>query len=424
MMDQTEYDGKIRTLLADASTYRRLPRDPTQALERRMNAMLLSPSRSGAIPGPLYERLRSSAGKIPLLYGLPKVHKPGTPLRPIVSFVNSPTYQLSKHLVSILAPLVGKSASHVRNSAEFATFIAVQSLPSGTILVSFDVVSLFTKVPVDLAVKVAHKRLSMDTALIERTSLSADQVVQLLKFCLDATFLAYREDFYQQTFGTAMGSPVSVTVANLIMEDVEQRALSSYPSPPPFWKRYVDDTLTALHRDQVQCFHSIESTIQFTIEMESAGTLPFLDTRITHHSDGSLSTTVFRKSTHTDKYLDFKSHHPLAHKVAVARTLFNRAEKICTDVPDTDKEKEHVAMALQNNGYPRGLVVKSWTPTSQPPQPEQDSPTATVTLPYIRHLSETIRRILTPLRIRTCFRPHCTLRQTLVRLKDQTPLQQ
>ena len=108
----------------------------------------------------------------------------------------------------------------------------------------------------------------------------------------------------------------------------------------------------------------------------------------------------------------------------MARTLFNQAEKICTDVPDTDKEKEHVAKALQNNGYPRGLVVKNWTPTSQPPPPEQDAPTATVTLPYIRHLSETIRRILAPLRIRTCFRPHHTLRQTLVRLKDQTPSQQ
>ena len=252
----------------------------------------------------------------------------------------------------------------------------------------------------------------MDTSLIERTSLSADQVVKLLRFCLDATFLSYRGDFYQQTFSTAMGSPVSVTVANLVMEDVEQRALSSYPSPPPFWKRYVDDTLTALPQDQVQCFHkhlnSIEPTIQFTIEMESTGTLPFLDTRITHHSDGSLSSTVFRKSTHTDKYLDFKSHHPLAHKVAVARTLFNHAEKICTDVPDT--EEEHVAKALQNNGYPKGLLVKNWSPTSQLPQPEQDAPTATVTLPYIRHLSETIRRILAPLmiRIHTCFRPHRT----------------
>ena len=306
-----------------------------------MNALLLSLSRAGAIPGPLYERLRSSAGKIPLLYGLPKVHKPGTPLRPIVSFINSPTYQLSKHLVFILSPLVGKSDSHVRNSAEFASFITGQRLPSGTVLVSFDVVSLFTNVPVDLAVKVAHERLSVDTSLVERTALSADQVANLLRFCLDATFLAYRGELYQQSFGTAMGSPVSVTVANLVMEDVESRALSTHPVPPPFWKRYVDDTLTALPQDEVQHFHehlnSIEATIQFTIEMESEGTLPFLDTWITHHTDGSLSTTVFRKSTHTDKYLDFQSHHPLAHKVAVARTLFDRAEKICSDFPDTEK---------------------------------------------------------------------------------------
>ena len=393
-----------------------------------MNALLLSLSRAGAIPGPLYERLRSSAGKIPLLYGLPKVHKPGTPLRPIVSFINSPMYQLSKHLVSILSPLVGKSDSHVRNSAEFASFIAGQRLPSGTVLVSFDVVSLFTNVPVDLAVKVAHERLSVDTSLVERTALSADQVANLLRFCLDATFLAYRGELYQQSFGTAMGSPVSVTVANLVMEDVESRALSTHPVPPPFWKRYVDDTLTVLPQDEVQHFHehlnSIEATIQFTIEMESEGTLPFLDTRITHHTDGSLSTTVFRKSTHTDKYLDFQSHHPLAHKVAVARTLFNRAEKICSDFPDTEKEKDHVAKALQNNGYPRRLVVRNWHPPHSQQPKQQDTPTATVTLPYIRHLSETIRRILAPLGIRTCFRPHRTLRQTLVRLKDRTPLQQ
>ena len=128
-------------------------------------------------------------------------------------------------------------------------------------------------------------------------------MANVLRFCLDATFLAYRGEYYQQTFGTAMGSPVSVTAANLVMADVEKRALSTYPLPLPIWNRYVDDTLTALPQDKVQHFHqhlnSIETTIQFTVEMESESTLPFLDTRITHHSDGSLSTTVFRKSTHT-----------------------------------------------------------------------------------------------------------------------------
>ena len=286
-----------------------------------------------------------------LLYGLPKVHKPEIPLRPIVSFIGFPTYSLSKHLVTILSPLVGRLASHVKNFFEFASFIADQSLHPGTLLVSFDVISLFTKVPVDLAARVAHERLVADTSLVERTSLSPDKVMTLLKFCHGATYLSYKGEAYQQTLGTAMGSPVSVTIANLVMENVEQRVLATYEAQPPFWKRYVDDTLTAL--PQFQQFHqrlnSIEPTIQFTIEEESEGTLPFLDTRIPHNSDGTHSTTVFRKKTNTDQYLNFESHHPLAHKAEVARTLLSRADKICTDIPEKTKEKEHVTAALRMN---------------------------------------------------------------------------
>ena len=114
-------------------------------------------------------------------------------------------------------------------------------------------------------------------------------------------------------------------------------------------------------------------------------------------------------------------HHPLAHKVAVARTLFDRGEKMCSDFSDSEKEKEHVAKALQSNGYPRRVVMKNWRPTLHSQCPKQDPPTATVTPSYVRHVSETIWRILAPLGIRTSFWPHCTLRQTLVRLKDHTP---
>ena len=71
-----------------------------------------------------------------------------------------------------------------------------------------------------------------------------------------------------------MGSSVSVTVADLVMEDVEQRALSTFPNPPRFWKRYVDDTCVALQSDKVKAFHlhlnSIEPTIQFNLELETA----------------------------------------------------------------------------------------------------------------------------------------------------------
>ena len=363
VMDRKDYDGEVRALLADTDTYKRLTRDPTLAQERKMNALLLPLMRSGAISERLYQRLRSSAGKVPLLYGLPKVHKTGIPLRPIVSFVNSPTYALSKHLVSILAPLVGKSQSHVRNSTEFASFITRQTIPQEMTMVSFDVVSLFTKVPTDLAIRVACQRLAEDPSLPERSALSPDEVVSLLKFCLDATYLAYRGEVYQQVYGTAMGSPVSVTVANLVMEDVEQRALNTCASPPAFWKGYVDDIFTVLPRGQIQQFHdhlnSIEPTIKFTIEMEQEGSLPFLDTRVTRNGDGSLTTTVFKKKTHSDRYLDFDFHHPLAHKVAVSRTLLTRADRICESAPDRDVEKRRITEALNSNGYPTALVKKN-----------------------------------------------------------------
>ena len=299
VMNRSDYDRKIRTLLTDTDTYKRLPKDPTPAMERRMNGLLQGLTRSGTMSDSLYIWLRSSAGKMPLLYGLPKVHKPEVPLRPIVSFIGSPTYNLSKHLVTILSPLVGRSSSHVRNSFEFAS-IAGQSLRPGIVLVSFDMVSLFKKVPVELAARVAHERLVADTSLAERTSLSSDEVVNLLRFCLGATYLSYRGEVYQQTFVTL--PPVSVTIDNLAMEDVEQRALATCKSHPPIWKRYLDDMLMALPKGQIQKFHqhlnSIECTIQFTIEEESEGALPFLDTWITHHDDGTLSTTVFRKKTH------------------------------------------------------------------------------------------------------------------------------
>ena len=107
------------------------------------------------------------------------------------------------------------------------------------VLVSFDVVSLFTNIPVDLAIRIAGDRLRDDSSLSDRSSLSPKEVETLLSFCINATYLAYREDFFQQTFGTAIGSPVSVTVADLVMEDVEQEpcppTISLHPSGRDMW---------------------------------------------------------------------------------------------------------------------------------------------------------------------------------------------
>ena len=145
--------------------------------------------------------------------------------------MNSPTYQLSKHLSSLLAPLVGCSPSSIRNSKDFAAFANSLLLGDDETLVSFDVVSLFMSVPTDLAINIARKCLIEDECLRDRMCLEVEDIVILLELCLDATFMGFRGCFYQQCFGTAMGSPVSVTVANLVMEEIEERALSTLPRP-------------------------------------------------------------------------------------------------------------------------------------------------------------------------------------------------
>jgi hypothetical protein len=97
------------------------------------------------------------------------------------------------------------------------------------VLVSFDVVSLFTNIQVDLAMKVATKRLRQDATLLQRTSLPVEDIIDLLSFCLNTAYFVFEGSYCQQVFRIAMWSPVSAVIDNLVMEDVEQRALTSVP---------------------------------------------------------------------------------------------------------------------------------------------------------------------------------------------------
>ena len=99
----------------------------------------------------------------------------------------------------------------------------------GDILVSFDVVSLFTKIPVDDALRVVREVTDEETEM-------------LVRICLKSTFFSFKGVLYEQIEGVAMGSPLSPVVANLYMEAFEKSAIESFPLKPKWWKRFVDDT--------------------------------------------------------------------------------------------------------------------------------------------------------------------------------------
>ncbi|KAG8444735.1 hypothetical protein GDO86_009779 [Hymenochirus boettgeri] len=142
----------------------------------------------------------------------------------------------------------------------------------------------------------------------------------LLDLCLNTTYSKYREKFYMQKHGCAMGSPVSPIVANLYMEEVEKQALNTFKGiAPSHWFRYVDDTWVKIHQKEVQAFtehiNVVDQNIKFTREEVQNNKLAFLDCLVEVKENGKLEVEVYRKPTHTDQYLSafWKLFHSAYH---------------------------------------------------------------------------------------------------------------
>ena len=126
-MDKQQYHDKALSLLNDKSKYAVLNSDPNSKTQREFKKMLLDLKKAGRISNYTYKMLNNIDSLCPSFFGLPKIHKPGIPLRPVASFVNSPTYAISGYLARILWPVVGT----VKNSCEFADFIKEKAPNAG-----------------------------------------------------------------------------------------------------------------------------------------------------------------------------------------------------------------------------------------------------------------------------------------------------
>ena len=117
-----EYIKKAQSLL-DQPEYKSIPNDPTNRYKNKLISILKSLKAEGGMNEVTYRRLYPTGASLPRFYVLPKVHKQGMPLRPIVSSVGAVMYQTAKELSKILKPLVGKSPHHVHNNEEFLQYL-------------------------------------------------------------------------------------------------------------------------------------------------------------------------------------------------------------------------------------------------------------------------------------------------------------
>ncbi|CAB4013412.1 Hypothetical predicted protein, partial [Paramuricea clavata] len=252
----------------------------------------------------------------------------------------------------------------------------------------------------------------------QRTQLDIDDILRLLEFVLSNSYFIYNDVIYKQIHGCAMGSPVSAIVANLCMEVIEEQAIQSAITPPKTWKRFVDDSFAIINKNAVTSFHntlnSIDPHIKFTIEHEKDGQIAFLDTLVSRHNN-SISFNVFRKPTHTDRYLDFSSHHDLKHKISTATTLINRSLNLPTTEDSKYKELKHISETLASNGYPKPLISKV---------DPSETYNGHATLPYIKGVTEPLSRTLRKHNIKVHNKPLRTLQREFPSVKHRPPTEE
>ena len=162
IMDRQDYIKKANHLL-NQNTYRSITKDPNNSIKNKLINILKRVKNQTGLDSNTYKSMYPTGCVPPKFYGLPKIHKPDTPLRPIVSSCGSVTYGVAKELAEILKPLVGKSPHHITSTQDFMEQGKQIKLEPGECLSSYDVSALFTSVPIDPALTIIKDLLDKGT---------------------------------------------------------------------------------------------------------------------------------------------------------------------------------------------------------------------------------------------------------------------
>ena len=161
----------------------------------------------------------------------------------------------------------------------------------------------------------------------------------------------------------------------------------------------MNDVISAVPGTEAECLlshlNSVELSIQFTLEREKDIHFPFLDLNVSRGVRGNWETKVYRKLTHTDKYLAFDSHHPICHKKSVAKTLLRRADCLPSWFNSKAEERKCVSNVLKANGSTKTFLRSCQKPVTTSNTPDEREPaTGFAVIPCIQGVTEPIKRIL------------------------------
>ncbi|CAF5039469.1 unnamed protein product, partial [Rotaria sp. Silwood1] len=340
------YYKKSKEYMEKTKAYKCLgTEDPLPDLICRTNKYLLDLRLAKWITQKQYEKLCINPNEVELahLYYLPKAHKPGTPLRPIISGLKHPTVRISKFLDESLRPLFDKMALKLTVTSGFELVKQLQNwskdnMHQETLFCTIDVADLYTMVP-QIEGILSLKKMLDHLKLKQVGGLKIETIIRLSRFVMQNNYFSYNGQYYHQIRGGAMGSPLTLTVANCYI--------------------YIDDIFIAINWPARHLFKQIDRWNHFDENIklfENIGsTADFLDLHM-ENQDDQLFTTVYQKPSYESYYLPFNSVHPLHMKKNIVFTMFLRTIRYCSTFQAYLNEREKLRMALLLNKYPNKII--------------------------------------------------------------------
>ena len=243
ILDKSFYEENILRLMSNVNKFRKLNEDPTLTREGQLQRVLRKNKDKGLFDDNTYKKIYPSGSKPATIYGIPKTHKllsndfQDLSFRPIVSSIATYNYNLAKCLSELLDPVI-RNEYCAKDSITFCE--EIQGLSANDyFLVSYDVCSLFTSIPLSETIEIAVELIFQNKA---NSKISKNELQQLFKFATSGTHFLFKGNFYDQIDGVSMGSPLGPVLANLFMGYHERNWLQEFDiGEVLLYRRYVDD---------------------------------------------------------------------------------------------------------------------------------------------------------------------------------------
>ena len=352
------------------------------------------------------------------------------PFRPIVSSINTYNYHLAKYLCNLLQPYLPSSYS-ISDTFSFVQELNTVDL-SNKFMVSFDVASLFTNIPLKESIDLAVSYITEGNAKLK---FSKAELLKMFSIATSQTHFLFNGKVFGHIDGVAMGSPLAPVLANLFLGHHENIWLKNYQGPSNlFYRRYVDDVFCVFENDNdaelfFDFINSQHPTIKFTIEKETNKVLAFLDVCIDNNDPSCLKTSTYRKKTFTGLLTNFFSFTSFSYKVGLIRTLVDRAYKINNSLLSFNNDVKKLTHNFKKNQFPEYLInrlVKTSLDNNDNSAQSDNSNVLYFKLPYLpfsnfaqRKVRTLIKKYCSNLTIKLAFGSFKV--KNLIKVKDSVP---